>query len=257
MRHMLPSIGLILIAMFSIQFGASIAKQLFPLAGVAGTSALRVAISALILSFVARIWKHNISKRQLPVVAGYGLSLGAMNLLFYFSLERIPLGIAVALEFTGPLAVSLFYSRKAIDLIWIVLAGVGIYLLLPISSVGGDSLDITGIVLALLAGFFWGLYILFGKSVGKDGSSLQVTAWGMWFATLVTLPAGLYLNGPEISNPSLPPMATGIAILSSALPYFLEMKAMRNIPAKTFGIPMSMEPVIATLMGLFILKENF
>ncbi len=100
-------------------------------------------------------------KRQLPVVAGYGLSLGAMNLLFYFSLERIPLGIAVALEFTGPLAVSLFYSRKAIDLIWIVLAGVGIYLLLPISSVGGDSLDITGIVLALLAGFFLGtLYLL-------------------------------------------------------------------------------------------------
>lgn len=255
MRALLSSIGLILIAMFSIQFGASVAKQLFPVAGVAGTTALRVTIAALLLSVAAKLWKHNISWQSLPALAGYGLSLGFMNLLFYFALERIPLGIAVALEFTGPLVVALLASKKSWDILWVVLAGMGIYLILPASS-SNASLDVIGILLALGAGVFWGLYIVFGKSAAKHGNSLEVTAWGMWFATMVALPAGIYFNFTQIQDISLLPMGFAIAILSSALPYSLEMKAMRNMPAKTFGVLMSMEPAVATLMGLLVLKET-
>lgn len=255
MRALLSSLGFILVAMFSIQFGASVAKQLFPLAGAAGTTALRVTIAAVILSVTAKIWKHNISWHNLPAIAGYGISLGSMNLLFYFALERIPLGIAVALEFTGPLAVALLASKKAWDILWVLLAGLGIYLILPSTS-SSTSLDVVGIGLALGAGVFWGLYIVFGKSAAKHGSSLQVTTWGMWFAALVTLPAGIYFNGAQIQDISLLPMGIAIAILSSALPYSLEMKAMRNMPAKTFGVLMSMEPAIATLVGILVLKET-
>lgn len=251
----MPSIGLILIAMFSIQIGASVAKQVFPMAGPAGTTALRVFIAALILSLVGQLWKHRISRKNILVIAIYGICLGTMNLLFYFSLERIPLGIAVALEFIGPLTVALLASKRIWDILWIVLAGLGIYLILPISSSAAD-LDLTGILLALGAGVFWGLYIVFGQSAGKKGPSLHVSAIGMWFAAIVAIPVGIYMNGSQLQNPSLLPMGIVIAILSSALPYALEMRAMRDMPAKTFGILMSMEPLIATLMGILFLHET-
>lgn len=256
MRSLVSSVLLVIVGMFSIQIGASIAKQLFPLAGVAGTSALRVTLSALIISVVAKVWKHKISKRELFLLIGYGVSLGLMNLLFYFSIERIPLGVAVAVEFTGPLAISLLYSKRSLDFIWVIFAGLGIYLFLPKSTSTQENLDLLGIILALLAGFFWALYIIFGKSVAKKGSSLQTTALGMIFAAIVVLPFGIFLNGPEMTQVSLLPMALGIAVLSSAIPYSLEMKAMQNIPAKTFGILMSLEPVVAVAMGFVILKET-
>ncbi|WP_216635254.1 EamA family transporter [Bdellovibrio sp. HCB117] len=255
MNSLYSSLGLLLIAMFSIQFGASFAKQLFPLAGAAGATALRVFISALILSVVAKIWKHKISKKEILPVAAYGISLGAMNLLFYFSLERIPLGIAVAVEFVGPLSVALFASKKSWDILWVALAGVGIYMLLPVAS-SSESLDGLGVFLALAAGFFWALYIVFGKKISKATGSLQTTSWGMWFAALVTVPAGFIFNGEQILDPSLLPMGLGIALLSSAIPYSLEMKAMTNIPTKTFGILMSMEPVVAIFAGFVMLNES-
>nr|BFD65513.1 threonine/homoserine exporter RhtA [Bdellovibrio sp. HAGR004] len=256
MSSLYKSIGLILIAMLSIQFGASVAKGLFPVAGPAGTTALRVFISALILVLVMRPWKESYSGQRLKSLAAYGISLGFMNLLFYFALERIPLGIAVALEFTGPLAVALFSSKRALDLCWAVLAGVGIYLVLPTSEVS-QALDLTGVVLALGAGAFWGLYIIFGKRVGNaEGSSSANAAVGMCFAALVTFPVGLFTNFEQVTNPSLWPMGIAIAILSSALPYSLEMKAMRDMPAKTFGILMSLEPVVATVIGIIFLRET-
>lgn len=256
MSSLYKSIGLILIAMLSIQFGASVAKGLFPVAGPAGTTALRVFISALILVLVMRPWKEKFSAKRMKSLAAYGVSLGAMNLLFYFALERIPLGIAVALEFTGPLAVALFASKRALDLCWAVLAGLGIYLVLPTSEVS-QALDLTGVALALAAGAFWGLYIIFGKRVGNaEGSSSANAAVGMCFAALVTFPVGLFTNFDQVINPSLWPMGIAIAILSSALPYSLEMKAMRDMPAKTFGILMSLEPVIATVIGILFLQET-
>ncbi|WP_415062437.1 EamA family transporter [Bdellovibrio sp.] len=242
-------------AMFSIQYGASVAKQLFPLAGAAGTTALRVSLSALILLVVAKVWKHKISWRSVPMIAAYGASLGCMNLLFYFALEKIPLGIAVALEFTGPLAVALLSSKKIVDLIWALLAAMGIYLILPLTP-NNSNLDVMGVIFALGAGLFWGLYIVFGKSAAKSGNSLQVTAWGMAFAAMVTVPFGVLLNGSQIADVSLLPMGILVAILSSALPYSLEMKALRNLPMKSFGILMSLEPVVATLMGFLFLQES-
>lgn len=255
MSSLYKSIGLILIAMLSIQFGASVAKGLFPVAGPVGTTALRVFISALILVLVMRPWKESYSGKRMKSLAAYGISLGAMNLLFYLALERIPLGIAVALEFTGPLAVALLSSKRALDLCWAVLAGLGIYLVLPTSEVS-HALDLTGVVLALAAGVFWGLYIIFGKKVGNtEGSSSANAAVGMCFAALVTFPVGLVTNFEQVINPSLWPMGIAIAILSSALPYSLEMKAMHDMPAKTFGILMSLEPVVATLIGILFLQE--
>ncbi|WP_374035852.1 DMT family transporter [Bdellovibrio bacteriovorus] len=241
--------------MVSIQFGASVAKGLFPVAGPAGTTALRVFISAMILIVFMRPWKESFTRAGLLRIAAYGISLGLMNILFYFSLERIPLGIAVALEFTGPLTVALLSSKRILDLAWAVLAGLGIYLILPLSDVS-QSLDLIGVLLALAAGFFWALYIVFGQSTHKENSSSAAASLGMCFAAAVALPVGLYLNFDQVMNPSLWPMGLLIAILSSALPYSLEMKAMRNMPAKTFGILMSLEPAFATLMGMLFLSES-
>ncbi len=250
---------MIVIAMFSIQYGASVAKGLFPLAGPTGTTALRVFFSAVILFFVARPYRFKIPWDRLPVIAVYGISLGAMNLLFYLSLVRIPLGVAVALEFTGPLAVALFSSKKLSDLVWAFFAAVGIYLILPkviVISFEQGSLDLFGVLLALGAGVFWALYIVFGKMASREGDIPSTSSWGMGFAALVAVPVGLYYQSEAVFSPTLWPMGILVAILSSALPYSLELKAMQVIPAKTFGILMSMEPVIATLMGFLFLRER-
>lgn len=248
--------------MLSIQFGASIAKGLFVHLGPAGMTALRVFFSALILVTIANplknksVFKKIISDRlQLGLVAAFGLSLGLMNLFFYFSIEKIPLGLAVTLEFSGPLAVSIFYSRRWRDLIWVILAATGLGLLFYHS--GENKIDITGIFLALVAAFFWALYIIFGKKAVKSGhASLVVSSLGMSFASVVALPVGLVLNTNQVINPNFWLAGLGVAILSSAVPYSLELKAMEKIPEKTFGILMSFEPVVATMMGLIFLHET-
>ena len=249
------SLSLLFFAMLSIQFGASLAKQLFPLAGAAGVTAIRVFFAAVILMILWRPWRFRIAKKDLIVIAGYGASLGFMNLFFYLALERIPLGIAVALEFTGPLAIALWLSRRALDLVWAVLAALGIWFILPHAG-PEQALDIGGILLALAAGVFWALYILLGQKAGKDLHGGHVAAIGMSFAALVTLPFGFIFNGREILNPELLPMGILVAVLSSALPYSLEMQALKHIPAKTFGVLMSVEPAIAAMMGLIFLREQ-
>ncbi|MFA6236018.1 MAG: EamA family transporter [Bacteriovorax sp.] len=251
----LISLFTILTAMLSIQFGASIAKKLFPVAGIAGTTMLRVTIAAIILLGIWKPWKINYTKKNYLIFLGYGISLGAMNLLFYLSLARIPLGIAVALEFTGPLLLALFSSKRILDILWAILAGTGVWLILPVGDTA-HTLDLTGIVLAILAGIFWAFYIIFGKASGKNTHSGHATALGMMFAAFVTIPFGIYYNSHEAFQLSILPMGILIAILSSALPYSLEMIAMKNISAKTFGILMSMEPAVASLMGFLFLKEN-
>lgn len=253
----------ILTAMLSIQFGASVAKKIFPLAGPAGTSMLRVNFAALMLFLMWRPWKISWSKKQLLTFFYYGASLGLMNLTFYIALERIPLGIAVALEFTGPLTLSLLSSRKWTDLLWAVLAALGIWFILPVTSLqtgGQTALDPWGIFFAVLAGVFWALYIIFGKASGKEVHSGHATSWGMLFAGLVIIPFGIFMNGSQVFNETffsdLFLISLVIAVLSSALPYSLEMMAMKNIPSKTFGILMSMEPAVASLMGLLFLTEK-
>ncbi|WP_413558902.1 EamA family transporter [Bdellovibrio sp. HCB209] len=245
----------LLIAMFSIQGGASFAKQLFPALGPEATTFLRVWISALILLAIYQPWKHKFSKQALQAVALYGISLGAMNLLFYLSLERIPLGIAVALEFTGPLAVATFASKRLLDVMWALLAALGIVLILPHSDFS-QSIDIVGVLFALAAGAFWGLYIIFGKKLGSHIKGGSATAMGMLVAALTVTPTSVSSLHFADYTGYIWLMALAVAILSSALPYSLEMIALRRIPSKTFGVLMSLEPAIAALMGLIFLSEK-
>lgn len=240
--------------MLSIQFGASQAKQLFPEVGPIALSALRIGFAALILSMVAKIWKHPLPFHKLKWVILYGASLGCMNLTFYLALGKIPLGIAVALEFVGPLGVAALYSRGLHQVGFVILASLGVLVLTPLTPFS-ESLDPLGVFWALAAGFFWGLYIIFGKKAAADESALISTSYGMIFAFLTVLPFTVLYAPKEVMMTAWWPAAFLIAVLGSALPYTLEMKAMKNLSHQTFGVLMSFEPVVATLMGLLFLQE--
>ncbi|MGF7147182.1 inner membrane transporter RhtA [Sphingomonas zeicaulis] len=247
-------IALTILAMISIQTGASIAKHLFPIVGASGATAMRLAFAATILVLTTRPWRGGLRwadwKRALP----YGLVLGAMNLSFYNALKTLPIGIAVALEFTGPLAVALFASRRPLDFVWIALAVAGLVVLLPITG-AGRHVDPWGAAFALGAGLFWALYIIFGQKAGKDGAIRTVTL-GTVVAALLVAPVGIVSAGAAMLTPAAIPLALGVAILSTALPYVLEMLAMTRLPAKTFGTLMSLEPAIGALSGLLLLGET-
>lgn len=248
------AVASVLLAMVTIQSGASIAKQLFPLIGPAGTTALRVGFSALMLWLVFRPWRQLPQGRSWRAVIVYGACLGGMNLLFYLAIARIPLGIGVALEFTGPLAVALFTSRRKLDLVWVALALGGILLLLPdMTSV--DALDPVGVMLALAAGACWAGYILFGQRAGNLASGGVTVALGMTVAAAFLVPIGLVSAGSSLFSWQVIPLAIAVAALSSALPYSLEMVALKALPAKSFSVLMSLEPAIAALAGFLLLAE--
>jgi inner membrane transporter RhtA len=239
--------------MISIQSGASLAKSLFPLIGAPGVTALRLALGTLILVVVFKPWRLRFAKEQRLPLLFYGLSLGAMNYLFYLSLQRIPLGIAVALEFTGPLAVALFSSRRPVDFIWVILAITGLWFLLPL---GQDvaHVDLTGALLALGAGAGWAVYILSGRRAGEEHGPATV-AMGSLIAAIVFVPLGAFQATDALWHWSLLPIGLAIAILSTALPYSLEMIALTRLPTRTFGTLMSMEPALAALSGMVFLGE--
>ena len=243
----------ILISMVSIQSGASLAKSLFPLVGAPGVTALRLALGTLILVVVFKPWRLRFAKAQRLPLLFYGLSLGAMNYLFYLSLQRIPLGIAVALEFTGPLAVALFSSRRAVDFIWVILAVVGLWFLLPL---GQDvaHVDLTGALLALGAGAGWAVYILSGRRAGEEHGPATV-AMGSLIAAIVFVPLGAFQAADALWHWSILPLGLAIAVLSTALPYSLEMIALTRLPTRTFGTLMSMEPALAAFSGMVFLGD--
>ncbi|KAJ95462.1 threonine/homoserine exporter RhtA [Raoultella planticola] len=244
----------ILIAMVSIQSGASLAKSLFPLVGAPGVTALRLALGTLILVIIFKPWRlHFTAEQRLPLLL-YGLALGAMNYLFYLSIQRIPLGIAVALEFTGPLAVALFGSRRPLDFVWVILAVLGLWFLLPL---GQDvaQVDLTGALLALGAGACWAVYILTGQRAGEEHGPATV-AMGSLIAAVVFVPLGMLQAADTLFQWSLLPLGLAIAVLSTALPYSLEMIALTRMPTRTFGTLMSMEPALAALSGMIFLGET-
>ncbi|WP_373388348.1 threonine/homoserine exporter RhtA [Pseudomonas alcaligenes] len=251
---LLLPIALLVVAMTSIQSGASLAKSLFPLIGPEGTTALRLSLAALILCVVMQPWRTRPNLAAWRSLLGYGLSLGAMNLLFYMSLKTIPLGIAVALEFTGPLALALFGSRRLLDFLWIALAALGLWLLLP-NTAADDHLDPLGMGLALGAGVCWALYILFGQKAGA-AHGRQTVAFGTLVAAMLVFPVGLWSVGDGLFSLDLLPVALAVAVMSSALPYSLEMVALTRMPARTFSVLMSLEPAIAALSGLIFLSER-
>ena len=250
----LSSLLAVLLAMLSITLGASLAKSLFPLLGAAGTTLFRLGCAALLLSLVFRIWRAPLDRRTLLGAIPYGLSLGAMNLLFYLAIARIPLGVALAIEFIGPLTVALLSSRHRADFIWLILAIAGLLLLLPLRATQ-QAIDPLGAALALGAGLFWGLYMLTGKRAGALLGA-QAPALGMWVGTLLVLPFGL--EGAIEASFTVPVILTiiGVGLLSSAIPYSLEMFALRRLPLKSYGILTSGEPAMGALMGLLLLGEQ-
>jgi inner membrane transporter RhtA len=247
---------LVLVAMASVQGGASLAKQLFPAVGAAGTSALRLLLATMILAAVWRPWRaRGITRAEWRTLALYGASLGGMNLTFYLALERLPLGVAVAIEFTGPLAVAVLASRRAVDLLWAALAAVGIVLVLPFVP-GAADLDPLGVVWALIAGACWGVYILQGKRAGATLHAGTATAIGMAIASLVAIPFGVASAGARLLDLAILPLALAVALLSSAIPYSLEMIGLKRLPPHTFGVLMSLEPALAALSGRLFLAER-
>lgn len=246
-------IGLLLIAMASIQSGASLAKSMFPIVGAQGTTALRLIFASIIMLALLRPWRAKLNASTLRSVIIYGLALGGMNFLFYMSLRSVPLGIAVALEFTGPLAVAIFASRRALDFLWIALAIAGLLLLMPTGQTSA-ALDLTGAAYALGAGVCWALYILYGQRAGAE-NGIQTAALGVLIAALFIAPIGIAHAGSALLTPGLIPIALGVAVLSTALPYSLEMVALTRMPARTFGTLMSIEPVFGALSGLLFLGE--
>ena len=253
-RSLVVAICSVLLAMVTIQSGASIAKQLFPQIGPDGTTALRLGFSALVLWLVFRPWQALPKGRDWHAIIVYGLCLGGMNILFYLAIARIPLGIGVALEFTGPLAVALFSSRRKRDLIWVVCAIAGILLLLP-DMHGADALDPVGVILALAAGACWAGYILFGKKTNTQSSGGITVALGMTVAAAVLVPTGFVTQGMALLSWEVLPLGFLVGILSSAIPYSLEMVALRNMTSQNFSVFMSMEPAVAALAGFLILAE--
>lgn len=244
----------ILIAMLSIQSGASLAKSLFPLIGAPGVTALRLALGTLILIVIFKPWRLRFTRQQRKPLLLYGLSLGAMNYLFYLSIQTVPLGIAVALEFTGPLAVALFASRRPVDFIWVALAVLGLWFLLPLGQ-DVSHVNLTGAALALGAGACWAIYILSGQRAGEEHGPATV-AIGSLIAAVVFVPIGVLQTGDALWHWSVLPLGLGVAILSTALPYSLEMVALTRLPTRTFGTLMSMEPGLAALSGMVFLGET-
>jgi inner membrane transporter RhtA len=246
-------VGLLLIAMASIQSGASLAKSMFPVVGAQGTTTLRLIFASVIMLLLLRPWRAKLTAKSLRTVIVYGIALGGMNLLFYMSLRTVPLGIAVALEFTGPLAVAIYASRRAIDFLWVALAAAGLMLLIPTGATT-SGIDPLGAGYALGAGVCWALYILFGQKAGAD-NGVQTAALGVMIAALFVTPFGIAHAGTALLTFSVIPVGIGVALLSTALPYTLEMVALTRMPTRTFGTLMSIEPAFGALSGLLFLQE--
>jgi len=244
---------MVLGAIFSIQIGAAVATGLFPEIGAAGVVFMRAIVSAVLL---AAIWRPGIETvRENPrLLLVFGVALAGMNLCFYEAIDRIPLGTAVTLEFIGPLTVALITSRRRRDWIWAGLAAVGILLLT--GGVGGESLDPVGVALALAAGFFWGSYILLGKRMGQAFSGGKGLAVAMAVSALLTAPLGIVEGGTGLLSPEVLLVGLAVGALSSALPFTLELEAMRRLPSSVFGVMMSLEPAVAAAVGLVLLGQG-
>jgi len=251
-RTRIAAIVALLAAMASFQAGASIAKTLIPTIGAPGTAALRVGLGALIVALVQRPWRAMPKSWKWIVI--YGLSLGTMNLVFYMSLRTIPLGIAVALEFTGPLAVAALTSRRISHFVWLALAVVGLLFLLPL-SLTATRIDPVGAGFALAAGALWAIYIVFGQRAGVAHGP-TASAWGMLIGSCVAVPIGVASARTTLLDLSVLPLGLAIAVLSSSLPYTLEMFGLRNLSARVFGTLMSLEPAFGALAGLVFLGER-
>jgi inner membrane transporter RhtA len=247
------AVGLVLTGIASVQFGSALATTLFDEAGPAGTVLLRTAFAALVLAAIWRPAMRGRGETTWRAVALYGVCLVGMNLCFYESLDRIPLGIAVTLEFVGPLTVAIVGTRSRRDVIWVVLAAAGVVLLAPGI---GDGLDALGVALALTAGGFWGAYILIAARIGRGSAGLGGLSAAMIYATVILVPFGVADAGADLLHPGVLAAGLGVALLSSVVPYTVELEALRRLPERTFGVLLSLEPAVAALVGLIVLDQH-
>jgi inner membrane transporter RhtA len=248
-----PSGVLVVAAIASAQFGAALAATLFARLGPGGTVLLRLASAALVLVALARPRVRGLRRRETTLIVVFGLVLGAMNLSFYEAVRRIPLGIAVSVEFIGPLAVAVSASRRALDLVWVALAAAGI---VALTRGGSHPVSATGIVFALGAGCCWAAYILLNARVGASFQRVTGLALAMCVGALAAVPVGIGDGGAHLLEPGSLALGAAVGVLSSAIPYSLEMEALRRIPAGIFGVLMSLEPAMAALAGLLVLAQH-
>lgn len=254
MNSSTPALVSLLIAILSFQAGASIAKSLFPLIGAPGTTALRLGLSAIIVSVLQRPWRSLPPRSAWPTLLYYGLALGTMNFTFYMAIRSVPLGVAVALEFTGPLAVACYHSQRKVDYLWVALAAIGVFFLLPIAP-HATAVNPVGVLFALAAGVCWALYIVFGQRAGRAVGTAAST-WGLLIAALLVVPVGIAMTGARLFEPSMLGRGLAVAVLSSAFPYTLEMIALRELSARTYGTLVSLDPAAAALTGVIVLHER-
>jgi inner membrane transporter RhtA len=247
-----PSGGLVIGAIASVQFGGALAVHLFGAVGPGGAVLLRLVTASVVLCSISRPHLRGRTRRELLLVAVFGVVLTAMNLGFYAAINRIPLGIAVSLEFVGPLAVAVGGSRRPVDLIWVALAAAGI---LALTHGGGHGVDGLGALFALGAGGAWGIYILVSGRVGRTFQGGAGLALALCFASLLTLPVGIASGGSHLLEPRSLALGAAVGMLSSAIPYSFELEALRRIAAPVFGVLMSLEPAMATLAGLIVLGQ--
>jgi inner membrane transporter RhtA len=248
-----PAPVLVIGAIASVQLGGAFAKTLFDEVGPGGTVWLRIVTAALVLAAVWRPRTRGLTRDDLLLVLAFALSLAGMNFAFYSSLDRIPLGVAVTYEFVGPLGVALIGSRRALDLVWVALAAGGILLL---SDFGATDLDTTGVALALLAGGFWAAYILLSVRVGRRFEGGDGLALAMVVAAAMLMPVGVADGAGELLSVHVLAVGIAVGLLSSAIPYSLELEALRRLPSGVFGVLMSLEPAMAALAGFIVLGED-
>jgi inner membrane transporter RhtA len=248
-----PSPALVIGGIASVQFGSAVATKIFSSVGPGGAVLLRLLTASIVLCAVARPSIAGRSRRQLALAALFGLVLAAMNMTFYHALQRIPLGIAVTLEFVGPLGVAVLGSRRRLDLVWAALAIAGI---LALTHGDTHGLDALGVILALVAGVCWGAYILVNARVGQAFSDASGLALAMCVATVVSLPIGIHEGGSHLLSLRSLAIGAAVGILSSAIPYSLELEALRRIATNVFGVLMSLEPAVAALAGFILLSQG-
>ncbi|MFD1542922.1 EamA family transporter [Nonomuraea guangzhouensis] len=249
----IPPSGLVLLAIFSVQLGAGFAKELFAALPPSAVVFLRIGAGALIMGALARPKLKGMSWRDLGVGVAFGVTLAVMNLVFYEAIARLPLGIAVAIEFLGPLGVAVAASRRRLDLLWIGLAAAGVALLAPWGQ--SASISWVGIGLAMAAGACWAGYILLSASVGRRFPGTTGLSFAMIVSAVVVAPVGITSGGGDLLQPQLLLIGLGVGLLSSVIPYSLELNALRRMPKHVFGILMSLEPAMAALVGVVVLGE--
>lgn len=251
----LPPQVLLLGSIASVQFGSAFAATLFDQAGPGGVVFLRLAISAVLLAAFARPRLRGRTRADLRAAVAFGLVLGAMNWSFYEALHRLPLGVTVTIEFAGPLSVAVLGSRKRVDVLWAALAATGVVLL----ALRGEKHGITvlGVVLALVAASCWALYILLSKRVGSTFAALDGLAIALCVGALLVTPAGIVEGGSALGRPGLLAGGVAVALLSSLIPYSLEIVALRRLSAAAFGLLMSLEPAVAAAAGAVVLSQGF